>query len=48
MCFGPQIDCLLRDALQGLTLRNRPTSDIMMGSKVCPFASYIAMQYNNA
>lgn len=46
--LGPQTNCLLRDGLQGPTLRHRPTSDIMMGSKVCPFASYIAMQYNNA
>lgn len=48
MWFGFQLDCLLRNELQGLMLRHRPTSDMMMGSKICPFASYVAMHYNNA
>ncbi|KAF6840951.1 fungal specific transcription factor domain-containing protein [Colletotrichum plurivorum] len=26
----------------------RPTSDILIGSKICPFASFISMHYNNA
>ncbi|KAF9876411.1 hypothetical protein CkaCkLH20_06354 [Colletotrichum karsti] len=26
----------------------RPTSDILIGSRICPFASFISMHYNNA
>ncbi|KAF6812648.1 fungal specific transcription factor domain-containing protein [Colletotrichum musicola] len=26
----------------------RPTSDILIGSKICPFASFISVHYNNA